>query len=124
MQPAIVNGRTLVPLRAIGELKRDIALEETAKIRAKEIVQKFDHERPDGTSCFTAYPSGLSTMGENIACTGNNDQTQLFLMFAETEEDYAGQGHRRNMLNDNFTKVGIAVYRINGVSYCCMAFGR
>ena len=48
-------------------LARDLNLEQTAKIRAKEIAESFSHTRPDGTDCFTAFPNGLSAMGENIA---------------------------------------------------------
>lgn len=35
---------------------RDVALEETAKIMAKELYKQFSHYRPDGTICFTAFP--------------------------------------------------------------------
>ena len=48
-------------------LIRDEKLEETAKIRAQEIVQSFSHTRPNNSTCFTAFPSDLMAYGENIA---------------------------------------------------------
>ena len=69
------------------ELQYDYALERVAMKRAVEIALSYDHTRPNGTECFTAYPSGYMAEGEN--------------------ESYAGQGHRRNMLSSNFKAVGI-----------------
>lgn len=97
-------------------LARDIALEQTAKIRAKELVEKFAHERPDGTTCFTAFPDGLLTMGENIAM-GQTSCEDVTDDWKEANDPYSGQGHRRNMLNANYNAVGIAAYKLNGVIY-------
>ena len=99
----------------------DPELEKTAQIRAKEISQYFEHERPDGTMCFDIYPD-FFTCGENIAIASTGKEAteawkEDFLPFVE-------QGHRRNMLNDAFQYVGIAGYRdSNGVAYWVQAFG-
>ena len=103
-------------------LARDLALEQTAKIRAKELVEKFAHERPNGTTCFTAFPDGLSAMGENIAM-GQTSCWQVTDDWKETNDPYSGQGHRRNMLNANYNAVGIAGYKLNGVIYWVQDFG-
>lgn len=103
-------------------LQYNAALEKTAKVRAKEIVQKFSHTRPNGTRCFTAYPS-MSYLGENIAY-GQQSVTEVMEAFKETNLKYAGQGHRRNMLNPNFNAVGFACYKVNGICYWVQCFGR
>lgn len=107
----------------LSALLREGKLEETAKDRAKELIQLFDHTRPDGTDCFTAYPSGLRAAGENIAY-GYSSAESVTEAWKETEEKYAGQGHRRNMLASMFQQVGIAGYSYRGRIYWVQAFGR
>ena len=110
-------------------LSVDASLEDTAKLRAKEAwIQYYvngvaTHNRPDGSNCFTAYPSGLSAMGENLAW-GYGSGSSVVSGWAETSENYAGQGHRRNMLSSNFTKVGIACYAKDGKTCWAMCLGR
>ena len=99
------------------------ALEETAKIRAKELVQKYAHERPDGNDCFSAFPDGWQAVGENIAY-GQTSWIQVTEAWEETNDPYSGQGHRRNMLNPNFNCVGVAGYKLNGVIYWVQDFGK
>ena len=93
----------------LGTLKLDADLCRVAKIRAEETVKSFSHTRPDGRSCFTVLKDlsiGYTRVGENIAA-GNGGGERTFLQWKEDDKDYAGQGHRRNMLGD-FTKIGIA----------------
>ncbi len=104
------------------KLKRSKTLEAAAKKRAKDISKLFDHVRPNGSSCFTVYPEGFFTMGENIAA-GPTSGKAVTEMWKETKQKYANQGHRRNMLDANFTHVGIACYKVKGVCYWVQAFG-
>ena len=105
------------------KLKRDKSLEKTAKKRAKEISKYFAHERPNGKSCFTAYPKKkFKYLGENIAC-GYVTSKSVTNAWIEEDEKYSGQGHRRNMLYKNFKKVGIACYAKNGYLYWVQCFG-
>jgi len=104
-------------------LKRNAKLEATAKVRAKEIATKFSHTRPNGKSCFTAYPSGMNYRGENIAY-GYTTSKSVTEAWKETNCNYNGQGHRRNMLNKNFNAVGIACYKVNGACYWVQCFGK
>lgn len=103
-------------------LERDIDLEETAKIRAKELAQSFSHVRPDGSDCFTAFPDDLLAMGENITA-GQTSCREVADNWKETNNPYSGQGHRRNMLSTDFNCVGIAGYKLNGVVYWVQDFG-
>jgi predicted outer membrane repeat protein len=103
-------------------LERDVELENTAKIRAKEISEFFSHTRPDGTKCFTAFPDDLLDMGENIAY-GYGTCFDVTEGWKETNDTYQYQGHRRNMLQADYNCVGIAGYKINGVIYWVQNFG-
>ncbi len=96
----------------------DYDLEKAAMQRAAELVVSYSHTRPDGTPCFTAYESSTGA-GENIAIARNTLTTasQAFVLWQENDEDYSGQGHRRNMLNKDFGAIGIgyATYK----NYTC-----
>ena len=94
----------------LGTLTLDEDLCKAAQIRANEIVSKFSHTRPNGTSCFTVLNElsiSYSAVGENIAA-GNKSGEKTFLQWKEDNKKYSGQGHRRNMLGKNFTRIGIA----------------
>lgn len=106
-------------------LRRSAALEKTAQLRAKEQAQRYGHTRPNGKSCFTAYPSDLHYYGEN--CLRSSYQLsakEAIEVFKENNKKYNDQGHRRNMLNPNFNVVGIASYTANGYNYWVMCFGK
>lgn len=94
----------------LGKLTLDEELCKAAQIRANEIITSFSHTRPDGRDCGTVLGDLSITWtarGENIAA-GNQTGKDTFLQWKEDNYKYAGQGHRRNMLNSNFTKIGIA----------------
>ena len=113
-------------------LTRDVTLENVAKTRAKEQWTMYyergqaTHTRPNGTAWSTAYPSSLKTIGENLAwrhTTCNSVILDPDYGWAETNAKYSGQGHRRNMLNSSFTKVGIACYVKDGKTCWAMCLG-
>ncbi len=104
------------------ELQYDYALERVAMMRAAEIALSYDHTRPNGTKCFTAYLSGYLAEGENIAA-GYSSAAEVFNGWQEENEHYAGQGHRRNMLSANFKAVGIGHVVYQGCHYWVQEFG-
>ena len=105
----------------LGRLQYDEELEAVALVRANELAIRFDHTRPDGTDCFTAFPDNRDYVGENIAC-GYRTAAEAFEGFLEEDEDYAGQGHRRIMLMGEMTRVGIAAVEVNGTRYWVQEF--
>lgn len=107
-----------VAYRGLSELRYDRRLEEAAMQRAAEIAVYWSHERPNGTDCFTVY-DGVN--GENIAA-GSRTAAQVFELWQEKDEDYSGQGHRRNMLG-TFETVGIGHAYFNGYHYWVQEFG-
>ena len=122
-----------VKLTGLGKLQYDVNLEKIAKIRAEEISRSypdnFSHTRPDGTDCYTctatdANGAVVETWGENIACGTNMDANGAYVAWREDKELYAGQGHRRCMLSEKFTTIGIAGYVADdGKTYWVQEFG-
>lgn len=112
-------------VKGLGKLKYDYELEKVAMERAAEIAVSFSHTRPNNESCFSAYPAGYMAMGENIAMGTSSYMScaETFALWQETNESYNGQGHRRNMLGEQFTCVGIACFEANGNKYWVQEFG-
>ena len=95
-------------------LKRDANLEKYAEIRARELVVNFSHTRPDGTKGLRIIPGNIYK-GENIA---KGQRTCASVMTAW----YNSAGHRDNMLDKNYKKVGIACIKYNGTMYWVQLF--
>lgn len=88
------------------------AVMDTAQLRAGEIIEKFDHERPNGEMCYTALnEAGIRyrTAGENIAA-GQPTPAKV------VESWMNSPGHRSNILNPDFTEIGVG-YIYSGNSY-------
>lgn len=91
----------------LSEVTYDAGVSCAAQKRAVETESLFSHTRPDGSRCFTALDEcGVSYRGagENIAM-GQNDA-------AEVMNDWMNsQGHRENILNPSFTKIGVGIHK-------------
>ncbi|MBO5238939.1 MAG: Ig-like domain-containing protein [Lachnospiraceae bacterium] len=100
----IVNERRAE--QGLAPLTMNYTLVSAAKVRAAEITQSFSHTRPNGTSCFTAFSeAGVSYWGagENIA-GGQGSPESVMNSWMNSE------GHRANIMNSDFTQIGIACY--------------
>lgn len=73
-------------------------LAEAADIRAEEIIDCFDHVRPDGTKC---YALGDRIHGENIARGPEASGSEFVHQWMESP------GHRANILREEYTLIGI-----------------
>lgn len=104
----------------LSELTYDYDLEKTAMQRAAEIAVYYSHTRPNGEMTFTAF-SSYSSAGENIAY-GYSSAESVQKAFEEANENYSGQGHRRNLLFSKFTAIGIACAEYNGLKYWVQEF--
>ena len=104
----------------LSALQYDYELEMTAMQRAAEIAMLFDHTRPDGSLCFSIFPSDCYNYGENVAI-GYSTAEGAFKGLAETYDPYADQGHRRNMLEREFNCVGVGYATVetgSGTLHC------
>jgi len=90
-------------------LTMDTTLNNLCYTRAEEISTSWGHNRPDGRNCFTILSDNgvsYSTCGENIAA-GQETGSEVVTTWMNSE------GHRANILNPSFTKMGIGVYASN-----------
>lgn len=82
------------------------SIQQACDIRAEEVEQYFSHTRPNGTSCFTVFDElGIPwyAVGENIAW---GQRTPKAVTAAWTNST----GHRENMLNPDFSHMGVGFY--------------
>lgn len=114
---ALVNAERmkagLSPLTQTADLSR------AAAQRAEETSRSFSHTRPDGSSFSTVLSqNGISYRGsgENIAY-GQRTPEQVM------EGWMNSQGHRANILNSQYTAIGVGYYQdSNGTPYWTQLF--
>ena len=99
------------------KLNMGTQLQEDAMKRAEEIAVFFSHVRPSGESCFSAFTNDYSKAGENIAA-GHENAGQV------TEDWMASRLHRQNILDPDFTEIGIGCFKADGFYYWVELFGR
>ncbi|NLZ81427.1 MAG: hypothetical protein GX913_06480 [Clostridiales bacterium] len=104
--------------QGLSALGTDSKLTQAARIRAKEIVNLFDHKRPTGESFFTVFTeANLSVRmgGENIA-EGYSSPDQVMTGWMNSS------GHRENILKSGYEKIGVACFELNGREYWVQLF--
>lgn len=112
-----------IPVAPMGKLVYDYDLEASAMIRATELIEYYGHIRPNGKDFSSSY-SAYNECGENIAYLEGYalDKDQMFEFWKEEDENYEGQGHRRDMLNSSFKAVAIVCVEYNGGYYWVQEF--
>ena len=104
----------------LAELTMDTKLAAIAAVRAYECAESFSHTRPDGQDCFTAlddYGYSYRTAGENILmCTYGMSAEAMVDAWMDSE------GHRANILTEEFTLTGIGVWVEDGMIYVANFF--
>ena len=92
--------------RGLSSLTISDKLSKAADVRAVELVDKFSHERPNGTKPWTAADEAgykYSTIAENIAAGYSSPQ--------EVVDGWMNSdGHRKNILNSRFTQIGVGCF--------------
>ena len=96
----------------LAPLERDSLLDEAAMIRAAEIrIVDFaggePHTRPDGTS----YKTALSDLGITGKGFGENISRSKVIPQAAIDSWMKSDGHRANILRENYGSIGIGVYQ-------------
>lgn len=102
----------------LSALTVDAKVQQAALVRAKESAQSFSHTRPNGSSFSTALTeAGVSyrRAGENIAY-GQRTPQQVMNAWMNSS------GHRANILNKDFTTIGVGYTVINGTAYWAQLF--
>lgn len=97
----------------LSPLTWDDELYEVAKIRSQESSQKWSHTRPDGTHWSTLSPN---VHGENLAKGYNTAQ-------AAVDAWMASEGHKANILREEFTRAAVSFYEAENGWFWCVSFG-
>ncbi len=96
----------------------DAALNKAAQKRAEEISKVFSHSRPDGSSCFTVlkeFGVKYSAAGENIAAGQKTPEAVMNCWMNSA-------GHKKNILNPSYKKIGVGCFEKNGCKYWVQLF--
>lgn len=97
----------------------DTTIQAAAQVRAKETETSFSHTRPDGSSFSTALTQQgvqFRGSGENIAW-GQRSPEEVMNGWMNSA------GHRANILNANYTKIGVGYYQnASGTNYWTQLF--
>lgn len=105
--------------RGLSSLKVDKNIKSAALVRAKETEVSFAHTRPNGSSFSTALKEqevSFMGSGENIAW-GQKSPEDVMKAWMNSE------GHRANILNPQFTKIGVGYYQNSkGTNYWTQLF--
>ncbi len=83
-----------------------------AQIRAEELHISFSHTRPNGQRGIDM----IGYAGENIAYNYSESASEVTALW------YNSQGHRENMLDPEWTRIGVGMCEINGVNYWVQFF--
>ncbi len=89
-----------------------------ADLRAGEIIDAFSHTRPNGQECFTALDEAgvrYYTAGENVAF-GQSTAAAVMAAWMNSE------GHKLNILREEFTGIAVGHTERNGVHYWVQFF--
>ena len=98
------------------------ALTKAAQKRAKELPLRFNskHERPDGRAWHTVmkeYNIQYISVGENIAY-GHKSAAQVVQAWMDSP------GHKKNIMDKDFTHIGVGIHEENGRLYWSQEFMR
>ena len=104
--------------QGLSALQMDAGVTAAAQVRAREIVSTFSHTRPDGRKCFTALDEAgvrYRGAGENIAY-GQPSPAAVVNAWMNSP------GHRANILNANFTTIGVGHHTAGSTHYWTQFF--
>ena len=96
-------------------LTKNSSLTSSANVRSPEIVVCWNasHTRPDGSAWYTAPPG--AQMAENMA-KGQASASSVVSAWM------GSPGHRTNIMNADYTKIGVSCYLYDGVYYWVQHF--
>ena len=91
-----------------------------ANVRAVEMAysKKYSHTRPNGSGCLTV----LNEMGINYLAAGENIANGYTSAASVSQGWKKSPGHYENMISENFSKIGIGVYKLEDSYYWVQLF--
>ncbi|MDE6732216.1 MAG: hypothetical protein K2J77_05000 [Oscillospiraceae bacterium] len=102
----------------LSPLSESSKLGDFAQTRSQEIIDLFDHTRPNGNRAVKDVLAlgGLRTCGENIAMGQPTPE-------AVVDAWMHSEGHRKNILTADFTMIGVGCSYGGGTYYWVQVFG-
>ena len=94
-------------------LRLDPHLRKAAQVRATECVTAFSHTRPNGSR----YKTAIEEAGVSASYTGENVATGYKTPDQVVRGWMASEGHKANILNEHFTRIGIGLAENTGNRY-------
>lgn len=85
-------------------------LQGAASLRSRELTSRFSHTRPDGTKYVTALNNIGKLQGENYAAGQISPSAVVRAWMNSTT-------HRENILNPEFTELGVGYYETTSATY-------
>lgn len=99
----------------LSPLTLDQELSANAAVRAEEIVHAFSHTRPNGSAFSSAITISYRRAGENIAYGYPTAKAVM-------DGWMNSSGHRANILQSSFTKIGVGVVQRDNTLYWVQLF--
>lgn len=100
--------------KGLHALTLNASLTSSAELRATEVAIKQSHTRPNGTSFRTTITIPYTRSVEIIAWGGNRPSPE-----AAVTGWYNSPVHKRNLLHQEYTEVGVGCYSLNKWPYWC-----
>lgn len=102
----------------LSPLSENSTLGDFAQTRSQEIISLFDHTRPNGNRAVKDILAlgGMRTCGENIAMGQPTPE-------AVVDAWMNSEGHRKNILTEDFTMIGVGCSFGGGTYYWVQVFG-
>ena len=101
----------------ITPLEMELSLMRSGDIRAEELTILFSHNRPNGASCFSVIEFESKASGENIAYGQPNANAVMATWMNSA-------GHQANILNPDFTHIGVGYIYKNNTTYWVQLFAK
>lgn len=106
--------------RGLAPLKLNDSLSNVATIKSQDMIDKnyFDHTSPtygSPSNMINKFGISYNSMGENIAM-GQSSPEEVMNSWMNSP------GHRKNILNPNFTELGVGVAKNNSTLYWTQMF--
>lgn len=98
----------------LSPLQIDDSLMESAMQRASEISIYWDHERPNGLSCFSV---NKKINGENIG-VGSSSTINIMNKWMNSP------GHKAQIVKNTYNSIGVGCYNHNGLTYWVQLFSK
>lgn len=102
--------------KSLSTLTLSYTLTEAAMQRAAELAIYYDHNRPNGTSCFTSVSGYTKVKSENIAM-GYGTPAGVMNGWLNSP------GHYNNIMNADNTQIGVGCFESAGKYYWVQLFG-